>query len=156
MNRLQEQKPWYMEPYVWLIISFPLAAVIAGIITAVLAVKSDDGLVVDDYYKEGLAINRKLERDQLATEYELTANLQYARDDENIRIIVTANNNFNYPDNLKVSFLNASRAGVDKEVLLSMTGKNAYTGTNPDLGKGKWHVLIENDEWRLLEVLNIP
>ena len=156
MSQTQEQKPWYMEPYVWLIISFPLAAVIAGIITAVLAVKSDDGLVVDDYYEEGLAINRKLERDQLAAEYELTANLQYAKDNEKIRLIVGGNDNFIYPDKLKISFLNASKAGVDKEEVLTRSEAYTYLGSNPELGKGKWHVLIEDKNWRLLKVLNVP
>lgn len=151
-----EQKPWYMETYVWLIISFPLAAVIAGIITAVLAIQSDDGLVVDDYYKEGLAINRKLERDHLATEYEISANLQYATDNEKIRLVIGGNNNFVYPDKLKVSFLNASKAGVDKEEILTRSGTSTYIGSRPVLGKGKWHVLIEDKDWRLLKVLNIP
>ncbi|MBT7950856.1 MAG: FixH family protein [Gammaproteobacteria bacterium] len=156
MNQIPVQKPWYMESYVWLIISFPLAAVIAGIITAVLAVKSDSGLVVDDYYKEGLAINRKLERDQLATEYEITANLQYAADNEQIRLIIGANNKFIYPEKLKVSFLNATKADVDKEEVLIQSGANIYIGARPDLGQGKWHVIIEDKDWRLLKVLNLP
>jgi hypothetical protein len=156
MNKIQEEKPWYRENYVWLLISFPATAVIAGIITAVLAVKTDDGLVVDDYYKEGLAINRKLERDRLAAEYGLTANLQYAKDNESVRLIIGSNNDFVYPEKLKVSFLNASKAGVDKEEILTRSGKNTYLGSNPLLGKGKWHVLIEDNDWRLLLTLNIP
>lgn len=156
MSVNHEQKPWYREHYVWLIISFPATAVIAGIITAVIAIKTDDGLVVDDYYKEGLAINRKLERDRLAAEYELTANLQYAKDNENIRLVIGSNNDFIYPDKLKVSFLNASKAGVDKEEILTRSGNNIYLGSTPRLGKGKWHVLIEHDNWRLLRTINIP
>jgi uncharacterized protein len=149
-------RPWYKEPYVWLLIAFPLAAVIGGIITAILAIQSDDGLVVDDYYKQGLEINRTLERDRLALHYELEANLQYAKGDEQVRLIINATNNFNYPDKLKISFLNASRDGMDKEVIVTRQGENIYLGPNPEPGKGKWHILVEGADWRLLNVLNIP
>lgn len=63
-------KPWHKEHYVWLIIFFPMLAVIAGIVITILAVQSNDSLVVDDYYKQGLEINRVLERDQSALEYQ--------------------------------------------------------------------------------------
>jgi len=33
---------WYREPYVWLLISIPAAAVLAGLITLALALASDD------------------------------------------------------------------------------------------------------------------
>ena len=61
---MSEKKPWYAEPWVWLMISFPLAAVIGGMITIYLAVLTSDGLVVDDYYKRGKAINVDLARDR--------------------------------------------------------------------------------------------
>jgi hypothetical protein len=34
--------PWHREPYVWLLISIPAAAVLAGLITLALAIASDD------------------------------------------------------------------------------------------------------------------
>jgi uncharacterized protein len=156
MNKDQQNVVWFKEAYVWLLISFPLAAVIAGVITITLAIQSDDGLVVDDYYKQGLAINRKLERDRKASDYQLSANLQYARDNEKVRLILNGNSAFTYPDELRLSFLNASRAGEDKEIVLMRNNDNTFTASNPELNRGNWHVLIEDDEWRLLIVLNIP
>lgn len=156
MTTTSADKPWHREPYVWLLIAFPLAAVIAGIITIILAVRSDDGLVVDDYYKKGLEINRTLERDRLALDYELDARVQYALGDKQIRLIISAKNNFSFPDKLKARFLNATRPGVDQEIILTKYDNNTYLGSNPELVKGKWHLLIEADDWRLLEVLNIP
>ncbi len=47
--------PWYRYKLVWMIIAIPAASVIAGINMIYLAVNTDDGLVVDDYYKEGMA-----------------------------------------------------------------------------------------------------
>ena len=58
---MADTKRWYAEPWVWLLIALPMTAVIGGMITIYLAVTTSDGLVVDDYYKRGKAINiRKL------------------------------------------------------------------------------------------------
>ena len=35
-------RPWWREPYVWLVISGPLVVVVAGITTLVIAVKNPD------------------------------------------------------------------------------------------------------------------
>ena len=53
---------WYREPWPWLLMAGPLVVVAASLASAWIAVKSDDGVVADDYYKQGLAINRKLPR----------------------------------------------------------------------------------------------
>ena len=55
MNRTIEQsdqRPWYREPWPWVIISIPLAAVIMGFITLYLALANPDYLVVEkDQYQ---------------------------------------------------------------------------------------------------------
>jgi len=46
-------RPWYKEPWPWVAIAVPGAAVIMGIITFYLAVSNPDYLVVDDeQYRE--------------------------------------------------------------------------------------------------------
>ena len=40
--------------------------IVAGVYTTVLAFTSSDGLVADDYYKQGLAINKTLKREERA------------------------------------------------------------------------------------------
>ena len=54
--------PWYRDRWPWILMSGPIAVVVAGAFTAVLAVRSADGLVAEDYYKRGLAINQALAR----------------------------------------------------------------------------------------------
>jgi hypothetical protein len=58
----EHSTPWYRQGWPWLLISLPASAVIGGIITIILAVQSPNALVVDDYYKEGLAINQEKQR----------------------------------------------------------------------------------------------
>ncbi|MFQ5660794.1 MAG: FixH family protein [Gammaproteobacteria bacterium] len=143
---------WYREPYIWLLISLPLSAVIGGIITLWLALESDDGLVVDDYYKRGLEINRTLERDRLASRYELSARLQMAgQSGRPFRIVLKSNESFTPPGRIEVSFLHATRKGYDKHLLMDRVNDNAYQGRQPELVRGKWYVLIEADDWRLIK-----
>lgn len=52
--------PWYRHRWPWLLIAGPAIVVIAGIATAVIAHRSDDGVVAEDYYKRGLLVNRRI------------------------------------------------------------------------------------------------
>src|SRR4051812_56834 len=70
-------RPWYREPWPWLLMSGPALVVVAGMYTTVLAVRSSDGLVSDDYYAEGLTINKSLQRDARAAAQGLSASVQF-------------------------------------------------------------------------------
>lgn len=146
----ERKSVWYLEPYVWLVISFPLTAVVAGIITVILAVNSNDGLVTDDYYKRGLAINRVLERDQVALQYQLQATLDIIRGNPFVKVMLTGNREFIYPENITVKFLHPTRKGLDQQLVLNRIGGGNYQGLTPALVDGKWYVSIEAQDWRLL------
>jgi hypothetical protein len=68
--------PWYKQGWPWFLIALPATAVVAGTITMVIAVRTWDGLVVDDYYKEGKAIVQTIERTERARELGLKALVQ--------------------------------------------------------------------------------
>ena len=61
-----ESKPWYREPWPWILMSGPAVVVVAGAVTMWIAFASADGVVVGDYYKRGLAMNQDLQREQAA------------------------------------------------------------------------------------------
>ena len=147
--------PWYREPYVWLLIAFPSAAVVGGFITLGLAITSDDGLVVDDYYKEGLMINRVLERDQAAADRGLAAKLQLSPDHGRFNLFLTGSGGFTPPDQLRVSFLHSTRAGFDRHVTIPKNAGNMYSAVIPSLIRGHWYIQIETDDWRLLKSMTI-
>lgn len=54
-----DTKPWWNFGYVWLIIAGPLLVVIASFITLYLAISRPD-VVIDDYYRKGIEINKTL------------------------------------------------------------------------------------------------
>lgn len=52
--------PWWRHGHVWLLIAGPAAVIVAGAATIVLAVRSPDPVVAQDYYRRGIEINRTL------------------------------------------------------------------------------------------------
>lgn len=145
------QRPWFREPWVWLIIALPASAVLGGIVTIWLAVVSDDGLVDDDYYKHGLEINKKLDRDKAAIKYGLVANLKISEGQNSIQISFDANDKFVAPSSIKISFLHPTMKGHDQIMILQTDGKGIYASALPSLISSRWYLQIEADDWRLLE-----
>jgi hypothetical protein len=58
-----------------LLASGPVTVIIAGVITTWLAATGNTALVADDYYKQGLTINRTLERERLADDLGVRAEI---------------------------------------------------------------------------------
>ena len=64
VSRIATARPWWKEPYVWLVIAGPLSAVLACVVTAVYIMQGPDALVSDDAYREGMAISRQVQTAQ--------------------------------------------------------------------------------------------
>lgn len=152
---LHSTRPWFREPWVWLLIALPASAVLGGMVTIWIAVDSDDGLVVDEYYKRGLEINKKLDRDKAAVQYDLVAKIQISEGQNNIRINFNSNDNFVSPTSIRLSFLHPTIKGHDQNLVLNSITKGIYEGALPSLINGNWYLQIEADDWRLLEDLFI-
>jgi len=139
--------PWYREPWPWILLGLPASVVVAGIATLVIAIKNEDGLVAEDYYKQGLAINRVIERESRAAEMGLMARMLVA--DRNVRLGLEGSGEF--PDRVIVRFVHPTRAGEDREITLTAIGSGWYQGSLPVLAQGRWHLQIEDamSTWRL-------
>ena len=70
--------PWYRHRWPWFIMLGPVAVMLATLVTVLLAVRQPDAMVVDDYYKQGKAINQDLRRDRMATALRLHLEARYA------------------------------------------------------------------------------
>ncbi len=160
MNDMSLKLPWYRQPLVWLVISIPLSAVLAGIVTIYLAVTTDDGLVVDDYYKQGLAINRQIERDQTATRLQLAADIEIDTANGFITVAFDKGRLPQYPLELTLGLRHATQQQRDNFIRLQHGIDNQYVGVVERDGQkgirtGVWHVELSHakdsggDAWRL-------
>lgn len=148
--------PWYRQFWPWFLIALPATSVIAGIATVVIANQSPDGVVVDDYYKQGLAINQDLERDRRAAELELrarvsmqpTGTLHIAMSGDDIERLAA----------LQVRLLHPTKAGRDQTVLAQRGPDGSFTARLDHPEAAHWHVAIEppGNAWRLQGRLQWP
>ena len=60
----QAGAPWWSYGHVWLIISGPAVVVVAALVTAWIAVHYQDPVLADDYYRQGLDINKTLAKNR--------------------------------------------------------------------------------------------
>lgn len=60
INTLEQAKvaQWWRNPYCWLILVGPITVVIAGILTAWIAIAGADPLVDENYYQKGIALSK--------------------------------------------------------------------------------------------------
>ncbi|NWG39689.1 MAG: FixH family protein [Hydrogenophilaceae bacterium] len=147
MSSLASPKPWYRERWPWLLAIMPTLAVIGGFTTAWFAVTSNDGLVVDDYYKQGKAINQTKERDRNAQTLGLTARLIPLG--STLRVSL-AGSIASPTGSLNLKLMHPTRPGDDHDIALVWNG-SGYTGTLPKLSSAHYRVQItpEFGNWRL-------
>lgn len=149
MTLQNTSRPWYKERWPWLLMAGPAIVIVAGVITAWLAISSNDGLVTDDYYKQGLAVNQRLHRDQQAGRLGLRADVM--RSGINIRLLLSAEGGTALPDKIALKLAHPTQAGHDQSIELLSEGQGFFTGKlNADIS-GRWLVSIEDPagQWRL-------
>jgi len=138
--------PWFRQPWPWLLMSGPAVVVVAGLYTASLAWRSDDGLVADDYYKRGLAINQSLDRTAAAAVRGLHGTVDIADDG---RVDVALSGRGAWPASVRLRLVHPTHAGADRVVELPAMGEGRYAGDIAAFAPGRWRIAVEGDGWKL-------
>lgn len=149
---------WYKQFWPWFLIFFPAVAVVAGIATIILAVQSDDGLVKDDYYKAGLAINQTLALKKKAHQLNLKATTEWDTLTKAISLTLTGKLQ-KLPTRLTMQLAHTTRANHDQTVTLFLSpDKKTYTGRLKEIKRGNWISLLEPDDksWRINGRVSLP
>ncbi len=139
-----QAQPWYREPWPWILMAGPAIVVVAGFVTAWLAVRSDDGLVVDDYYKQGLAINQTLGRSDAAERLGVQAEIRLA--DNRVSAFLR---NAAVRGTLNLRLVHPTRSGMDQSIAMNAVRPGMYEGQLQAPQPGRWHVVLEERDWRL-------
>ncbi|MDG1064587.1 MAG: FixH family protein [Luminiphilus sp.] len=139
--------PWYKQFWPWFLILLPGTAVVATLYTVVIANQYADDLVVDDYYKEGLAINRQLERKNQARALGLKAELSTQQRQLNIQMEGPIE-----ASQLRLLLSHAMEADRDFAVPVQKISLGHYRVLLPQVLKGRWHWTLDegvSSEWRI-------
>jgi hypothetical protein len=145
--------PWYKQAWPWALIAGPAIVVVAGFVTLILALNSFDGMVEDDYYRQGLAINQVIERDQKAEALGLSAQIMIGEGGEEVRVLLSGKEDIELPERLVLRFYHPTRDGMDQDVELTKAGDGFYAGRLESLpaASSRWYLSLEDsgEAWRL-------
>lgn len=150
----ENSKPWYREPWPWFLMSGPIIVIIAAFVSAWIAIRSSDGLVTEDYYKQGQAAGETLTRSKRAEELGISAGMRLTDDQVLIRL---AGRQTEQPATLNVTLSHPTRAGIDQKAVLKLRG-DVYAGKLNLPASGQWLVLIEDEArtWRVMGSVVLP
>ncbi len=146
-----QKDAWYKNPWVWLVIFFPLLAVVAGIATVIITSQNQPEMVVDDYYKKGKAINQEL------TLYNKAQQLGVVLELKSQGELIEVKSNQKLPA-IKVKMIHSTLAELDFSMVLTPNAKGTLSGSLEQEINGKWEaVLMPMDEsWKVRQVVVFP
>lgn len=153
----EDTQPWYRQFWPWFLIALPATAVVAGITTLNLAMDTNDGLVKDDYYKEGLAIYKDAARVESA--HRLGIRAQVSVDEASGRVDVQLNDAaIGQVQHLALSVTHPTLAHRDQRVVLSRTTAGHYVGRLAALEDANWKLALSppSGQWRVSGRLAVP
>jgi hypothetical protein len=148
LNQRAENKPWYKHRWPWLLMLGPLVVVLAGIHTTWLAFSNQDALVVDDYYKQGKAINMDLRRDRVASSMKLNVQLRY---DAASGKLLGSINNVRKQELINISLIHSTQPEKDLRLAVYPDEEGNFSADLSMLDIARWQILVENErrDWRL-------
>ncbi len=158
--------PWYRHRWPWLLMLGPFLVIVAAAITLWLALRSNDGLVADDYYKQGLAVNQVTSRDRQAETLQVSGDISIDTTRQMVRVALRSGKLASPPAVLALNLSHPTRSGLDQSLRLQRDASNApgmagySAGLTGELA-GRWNVVLEDEarEWRLTgswDILNEP
>ncbi len=160
-------KPWYRQFWPWFVIALPATAVIASVVTLVIALDHADAPVSQDWYRRGQHINDELALDQAALDKHVSALLAVARDGS-ISLELDAPDSAR-PAELEIEFHHPVDAARDRQVRLRGDGRGRFEGKIPGVEgqagvrtpvvlDGRWDVSLQPvaADWRLQARVSLP
>jgi hypothetical protein len=149
--------PWYRHFWPWYLIALLFLGVVGTGDLIVQALRHPDPVVVDNYYKEGLAINRTLDQQRAAARMGLQAQARFDAGAGVLTVQLSAHQKIKAAA-LKLLFVHATLANRDYSVRLSRQGEAVYRAQLKTLIPGNYDVMLEPEDggWRLDAHLTLP
>lgn len=149
--------PWYRHRWPWFLMLGPALVVVAGCFTMWLALRSQDPLVVDDYYKQGKAINQDLRRANTAAALGMKLALAYQPAQGVLRGRIDGDAAAR-SGALRLRLIHSTQAEKDLSFLVQPDGRGEFSVALPMLEMARWQVVAEDSagQWRLQDAWKWP
>jgi len=150
-----DSKPWYKQFWPWFIIALPLSSIMVCSVLIYCAIKYKVSLVKDDYYKDGLAINQRLDKKHNAKSEQLKAYLTF-QPDGNILDIRIQNLNTKDQPSLHLALIHPTLENRDQSVDLTLTPQQTYFAKLAQKPKGFYYAQITSSkgDWEIDSKVN--
>jgi len=150
-----DSKPWYKQFWPWFIIAIPASSVAAGMVMLHLAIDGADTLVRDDWYKDGMAINQRLEKRHKATEAGIKAYFSFNTED-NIVTLRLDNLNVAQDSGLHLELIHPTLEQRDIHAELFKTPDNHYFAKLNATPSGFYYALLSSSQgqWEIEGQIN--
>lgn len=156
-SEVTDRLPWYKQPLVWMVIAFPATAVVVGISLLTLSLNIDLGLVSDDYYKRGKAINVDLSKDRRASELGFRGVISYESTSSTVTVTLASATGSELPEDISVDIMHATRGGMDVNIQLNSEQPGLYRhNLQRGLPAGPWEIRLSAADWRIHGRISIP
>lgn len=160
MNPPSTEPVWYRQFWPWFLIALPGTVVIASFITLYIAIVNSHSMVKDNYYQDGLAINRYLLEDQLAEQLEISAGLEFLPASGEIKLMLNGNVGSDSPV-LILSFIHPVNASADFQLPLQKNAAGFYQQSVLQLDLTRWYLQLSpadaspDQRWRIRGEINL-
>jgi uncharacterized protein len=135
------------NPVFWIMWLLPGAAVVAGLTTLGIALKSGDRALPEDYHWEGARLDADFSRARTAAAMgiEVTLSIRGGACSARLRNLSID------PVALNLLLTNGTDAGLDRRVRLPRIGGGEYRAACAPLESGKWRISLDDDslKWGL-------
>ncbi len=150
--------PWYKQFWPWLLLGLLFTSIGASSTLAVMAIRSADGMVQEDYYEHGRAINMVLAKQERAAELGLTASLRL--DPLTSDVVLDLEGSETFPDKLDFDLIFPTRDDRDIDLVLEHVRDGRYLGQAPDNLRHRWYLQlqpqVDDPDWRLVGEARFP
>jgi hypothetical protein len=141
--------PWYRSAWPWMLMAGPAFVIVGGAYATWLAASTSDGLVADDYYKRGMAINRTLARNEYSTKAGLSARIRIDAAGDVRLTLAREDGAATPPSQVRLRVLHPTRSGQDRGTTLGPDAAGGFVGHVDPPGMGRRLVVVETETWRL-------
>lgn len=150
-----DTKPWYKQFWPWFVLAIPGSAVVMGVALVYVASQNQVSIVKEDWYKDGLAINQRIDKQLKAKELGLTATIQLSRETGALTVRIPQLDN-EKETTLQLNLVHPTLAEGDETLHLTRTPDGSFWAKTDGNKKGFFYLQIMNQahDWQLDGAIN--
>ena len=155
--QIKTEGPWYKHRWPWLLMLGPAIVIVGGVNLGIVAYRSQDAMVVDDYYKQGKAINQDLRRDRVASSMQLAFDARYDPAAGQLSgTLLGASGPVATP--FRIHLAHATQPEKDLKLEVAPDAQGRFAVALPMLERARWQVVVEGGkrDWRLATAWHWP